>query len=198
MGGMDDVRADDPGSQDRRAFVQAWARARGAYLVGLDDAADCYNHYLGRSGQRFHYDLGEACAADPGVRANTHALLTRAVATIEAGGEHGGPVWAPRYPETENWQKAVGPYAESWSAVVTRSDGRVVADVTVVAESDYRFASAPADLAGDAPDDPDVRFAALGMAAPFAAHGVLRVRLAWEPGYPPDARALTLALGEAA
>ena len=187
----------DAALADRHAFVQAWARARGAYLVGLDDAADCYNHYLEHSGAVLNYDLGEACAADPAIRANTNALLARAVAAADAGEADAPPSLAPRYPVTENWQKAVGPYRQSWAVRTRRTDGHVVADVSLIAESDYRFAGAPTDLDAEAGSDADARFAALGMAAPFVARGVLRIEMSWPAGDPPDAGACAVAVGGA-
>ncbi|MGH3980052.1 MAG: hypothetical protein ACRDRZ_13805 [Pseudonocardiaceae bacterium] len=96
------------------------------------------------------------------------------------------PVHDDYYPQTENWQKAIGGY-QVWSHGDVRVDGDTVTmEITVRGEDRYNFNGGQNDIATGAPDDENGRFTEIGWAKPFDTHGSLTRTVTWQLGDVPD------------
>ncbi|MCH9729565.1 MAG: hypothetical protein K0U84_07815 [Actinomycetia bacterium] len=184
-----------PGLDDwiDRAKWQAKLAGARALRPDLDDATAMYEHYWDNDGKPIVFDYEEAFREDSAIRANVQAEIARAQRAAEgfvrAGNESfsmtGDAVASPEYPETENWQKAIGGY-QQWSSADVRVDGNTVTmEVTVHAEDHYNFNRGDADVTTGIPDNVNGRFTELGWAKPFDSSGSLTRTITWELGDAP-------------
>jgi hypothetical protein len=84
------------------------------------------------------------------------------------------------YPETENWQKALGKHNIWGSAKVSRAGNEVTMKVTVNAADLYDFNAADnKDIRSGLSDAENGRFAELGWAKQFKTHGSVTFTKGW-------------------
>ncbi|MEU1985039.1 hypothetical protein [Nocardia sp. NPDC019395] len=162
----------------------------------LDDATAMYAHYWDNDGKPIGFDFSEAYREDGAIKDAVDDEIRRSAAAADmfarAGNKEfrmtGKPTSIGKdtaYPETENWQKAVGGY-QQWSSSNVRVEGnRVTMDVTVNADDYYNFDKGKSDMATGASDQENGRFAEVGWARPFESHGSLTRTISWEMGNPP-------------
>lgn len=170
------------------------AKLRGAQALGLmPDATEMYEHYWDNTGTPKEWDYDKAYREDSGIRKGVDSEVTRAAQAAEeiirSGRTDfsmtGAPSGATPYPQTENWQKAVGGY-QIWSHGNVKVEGnKVTMVITVEGEDRYNFNRGDADIATGAADDDNGRFTEIGWARPFDTHGSMTKTITWELGHPP-------------
>lgn len=167
---------------DRLNWIKWGFISGGADLIDyIPDAVEAYNHYRNGDGSDLEINLYKAYNQDPSIKQNTDnavAETNRAVQQMIANGAQ--PPFtitsecksAGMYPETENWQKAVGGYQTWVSAEVSYDDQGNIVVVTTVNEWDrYNFDKGKVDITTHEPDDVNGRFEALGWAHSFDTYG---------------------------
>ena len=195
-----------PGVADWLARARWRSQLFGGELVrsDLDDATTLYRHYWEGDGAPVRVDYAEGYREDGAVRETVDVLSAGAARWADLAARSGaegsfslssdaaqaGDVLG-RYPaDTENWQKTLGGYQVWTSADVDVSDGRVRMEVTVHAEDRYNFNAGQNDIATEAPDDANVRFAQVGWAEGFQVTGEVTQVYEWDVGEPPPPGAL--------
>ncbi len=188
-----DTRTANPVDYALREKWKAMLLAGEVGRTDLDDALALYSHYWDNDGKPVTFDYGEAYREDTGIKKNVDAEIVRAAAAADQMARDGRTNFSisgdahptKTYPQTENWQKAVGGY-QQWSHSNVRVEGnRVVMDVTVVAEDHYNFNRGQNDIATGAADDQNGRFTEVGWAKPFDSTGSITTTVSWELGQPP-------------
>ncbi|SKA93213.1 hypothetical protein SAMN06295879_1639 [Agreia bicolorata] len=157
----------------------------------LGDALDAYDHYWSNTGDPWHFDYDSAAQSDPAISRNVDAEISRSQAAAEefiASGQGDfsftGAPSGGEYPETENWQKAIGAYQQWSSADVSVSGNQATMTVTVHAEDHYNFNRGQNDIASGASDDENGRFTEIGWAKPFDSSGSVTRTITWTIGDP--------------
>lgn len=184
----------EPTLGDHADKLKWLAKLRGAQALGLmPDATEMYEHYWANTGTPKEWDYDKAYREDSGIRQGVDAEVTRAAQAAEeiirSGRTDfsmtGAPAAASPYPQTENWQKAVGGY-QIWSHGNVKVEGnKVTMVVTVEGQDRYNFNRGEADIATGAADDDNGRFTEIGWARPFDTHGSMTRTVTWELGHPP-------------
>ncbi|WP_194852926.1 hypothetical protein [Nocardia sp. SYP-A9097] len=163
----------------------------------FDDASALYRHYWDNNGKKMEFDYDEAYREDKNIRNSVDSEISRAAMAADYFAKTGNTNFkitgAPNtvgkgnnYPETENWQKAIGGH-QQWSHANVRVEGnRVVMDVTVEAQDYYDFDKGKHDVGTGAPDSDNGRFTEIGWAKPFESHGTLTRTVSWDVGEPPS------------
>ncbi|TQM84564.1 hypothetical protein FHX81_7019 [Saccharothrix saharensis] len=186
--------SEDSNLGDHADKLQWLAKLRGAQALGLmPDATEMYEHYWDNTGTPKEWDYDKAYREDSGIRKGVDSEVTRAARAAEeiirSGRTDfsmtGAPSGATPYPQTENWQKAVGGY-QIWSHGNVKVEGsKVTMVITVEGEDRYNFNRGDADIATGAADDDNGRFTEIGWARPFDTHGSMTKTITWELGHPP-------------
>ncbi|WP_371519762.1 RHS repeat-associated core domain-containing protein [Kitasatospora sp. NBC_01300] len=160
----------------------------------LSDGSDAYMHYLDGSGSDYMIDYAKAYDEDKKI----HQLVDEEVESAQRWAERialktgriafsmtGSDVSARArglYPETENWQKALGDYRQWGSADVTVEGKKVTMKLTVHVLDRYDFNKRSKDIASGVSDNVNGRFATLGWAKPFITRGGLEKTVTWTIG----------------
>ncbi|MGH3916759.1 MAG: hypothetical protein ACRDTC_25600 [Pseudonocardiaceae bacterium] len=195
----DDFEYDSKDSnwRDQLNKLEWLAKLRGAQALGrLPDGTAMYEHYWHNTGEPKEFDYEKAYGDDSGVRAGVDHEIVRAQAAAEelirAGNTNfsmtgqASAVPDEYYPQTENWQKAIGGY-QVWSHGDVRVDGNTVTmEITVRGEDRYNFNGGQNDIATGASDNENGRFTEIGWAKPFDTHGSLTRTVTWQLGDVPD------------
>lgn len=184
----------DPGFSDHAMKMKWLAQLRGAQALGLmPDATEMYEHYWDNTGTPKEWDYEKAYREDSGIRRGVDSEVTRAAQAAEeiirSGPTDfsmtGAPSSAAPYPQTENWQKAVGGY-QIWSHGNVKVEGnKATMVITVEGEDRYNFNRGDSDIATGAPDNDNGRFTEIGWAKPFDTNGSMTKTITWELGHPP-------------
>lgn len=174
---------------------QEWQMKLKAAQLGKpswDDATRMYDHYLDNTGTAVEFDYEEAYKEDGGVRSAVDNEIARAQQGAEEliGAGHtdfsmtGDATQTSEadYPETENWQKAIGGHQQWSSADVSVEGNTVTMTVTVHGEDHYNFNRDQNDIGSGTPDEENGRFTEIGWAKPFDSHGTVTRTLTWELG----------------
>lgn len=186
----------EPTWDDWKARAEWEAKRRGARALrpDLDDGLDMYDHYWEGNGEPVTFDYEEAAREDPAIAQNINDETARTIAAVDemaqGRGDGSFQITGPasgtdHYPETENWQKAVGGYQQWSSANVTVKDGMVTMEITVHAEDYYNFNKEQGDIASGTPDEENGRFTEVGWARPFESSGTVTRTVTWPVGSPP-------------
>jgi hypothetical protein len=195
----DDFEYDSKDSnwRDHLNKIEWLTKLRAAQIAGhLPDGTAMYEHYWKNTGEPKEFDYEKAYDDDAGVRAGVDLEIARAQAAAEelirAGNTdftmtgQGSNVSKDYYPQTENWQKAIGGY-QAWSHGDVHVNGDTVTmEITVRGEDRYNFNGGQNDIATGAPDNENGRFTEIGWAKPFDTHGSLTRTVTWELGEAPD------------
>lgn len=193
------------GARDWVARAKWMAMLNGGRLKpDLDDATAAYAHYWDNTGAPLEIDYEEAVAEDPAVRRNVDDEIARAALGAEELIARGSTRFSmtgdgqatQHYPQTENWQKAIGAYQQWSSADVWVEGDTVHMRVTIYAEDHYNFNRGQADIASGASDDENGRFTEIGWAKPFDSHGSVTREVTWPLGSPPPASAVDAPAGD--
>lgn len=183
----------DAGFGDYWAWNEWGMKLRGASLLrsDLDDSLELYAHYRDASGTPMTVDYEEAYREDGSVRSAVDSEINEAVRWAEqlhnqtgstAFSITGDATQAKPYPDTENWQKALGGHT-IWGSGNVRIDGNTATmEVTVHAEDRYNFNRGESDIATGTPDEENGRFAELGWAKSFDVSGSVTRTVTWELG----------------
>ncbi|RMG74437.1 MAG: WXG100 family type VII secretion target [Chloroflexi bacterium] len=197
----DDVCSSSAAAGDYLNRAKYEALLRGAQALGhLDDGTEAYSHYLYGNGEDWHFDYGEFINEDPNGKIIYNNIMAEAQRNVEVIGQGrdrfsvtsdpfaigGGDPRFP-YPNTENWQKAIGAHQVWTSAdvtVTTNEAGQRVytMEITFHAEDRYNFNPGAADIATGALDRDNGRFEVLGWAKPFMSYGETTTTVTWVEG----------------
>lgn len=194
----------DPNESPTPGDYLSWAKwtaiTAGAHLGGeyigrdLSDGIKAYEHYRSGKGTDLEIDYARAYEEDKNIKAGVDKYLgdtKRAVDQMIASGQKppftissdmlslGGKY----YPETENWQKAIGAHQIWISADVTMdSNGQIHMNSTVHEIDRYNFNKGAADIASGAPDSENGRFETLGWAKSYNTVGEAKFDTSWDQG----------------
>jgi len=171
------------------------------------EAADAYMHYMKGNGRSRSIDYGKFLESDPSGQAARRLLLEDAKKHIEKIGRYrtqfsvtsepyhiGGkdavfpdPPLSYQYPQTINWQRAIGGHVVWISADVqidVDNSGhecrlRYSADLTMHMEDMYNFNPKMKDVSTGIPDSENGRFQIVGLAHQYLTTGTYRTRIVW-------------------
>jgi hypothetical protein len=209
-GGIDNSKRRAATAADRAHFAWWMTKLAGALQVRPDlvDATRAYAHFMGASGTdlNFSYDEFVVGASDRFlVKADSsgRTVLTSAIQDVSAAaislhesrgmtadtftiqsqaiGVGGGNDRYP-YPDTENWQKAIGAHAIWLEAnVVVTLDGTTQRNFAIVmtlhAEDMYNFNPGAKDIATGIPDNENGVFEITGLAKEFKSVSTLKRKI---------------------
>jgi hypothetical protein len=197
---FDDDFPYDPNATPTAADYASWAKW-GAVLAGgelfradLDDATDAYAHYRDGTGTDMRVDYEEAYREDPNIRKAVDTEIMSAQQEAEriyreigqTGFQMTGNPSSVHnlggYPSTENWQKTLGDHTVYGTSDVVVNGNQVTMKIKVHAEDMYNFNAGAADIATQAPDNDNGRFATLGWAKEFRAYGEVERTVTWTIG----------------
>lgn len=183
----------------------------------IPDGLDTYDHFLHGNGADRHFDYERFVSTDPAGQ----AVLTNSTRDTQQAAEAaynqmiaqdpslaGKPVTFQitgsqigvgsseqfPYPETENWQKAIGGHSIWNSATVTvyppETPGgkpRFEMDMTLHAEDRYNFNPGQQDINTGTPDAANGRFEQTGLGHQYTNYGTLQRHVTWNQGSPENA-----------
>lgn len=182
---FDDDFAYDPDfeltSEDELNYLKWKTKLKGAqFLQYLPDGCATYEHYLEGSGTDFEIDFEKAYRQDEGVRNSVDLKKQEGIeAAIEYYKKYGSTSFSITgqqtqnsiYPETENWQKAIGSFS-MWNSMDVKVEGnKMVINLTVHELDRYNFNSGMNDITTGTPDDVNGRFEKGGLAKSFYTRG---------------------------
>jgi hypothetical protein len=171
----------------------------------LTDSLGAYRHFLEGGGKPRNFSYERYVMADrSGQETLRNAILDFQYAVIElwetSGKPHQFPITGPAipcgadasvfrylsrffpYPETENWQKAIGAHAIWLSGEVKAWPGSPTVFEAIMilhAEDRYNFNPGDADLATGIQDSENGRFERTGLAHQYENHATLQRYLKW-------------------
>lgn len=177
----------EPTLEDYANWAKWGALGWGADTLNyLPDGAEAYEHYREGNGEPLELDYTKAYNEDPAIKENCDRIVAetnRAVQQMIADGQQ--PPFsitseftgAYPYPETENWQKAIGGHQVWVSADVSYdANGNVVVETVIHAQDRYNFNRGQADIATGTLDEVNGRFEELGWAHSFDTYGEVSFR----------------------
>jgi RHS repeat-associated protein len=187
-----------PTDADRQSYFE-WGLRAGAARVGRPDmynALDAYDHFRGATGADFTFDFDDYFDDDDNAgimlenavsiaqkSAQELLLTTGAIEMTSEGFCVGcGDARFP-YPESEDWQKAVGAFNFWMSADVSAEDvdGTITYTMTLTlhAEDMYNFNPGQHDIATGTPDAENGQFELTGQARQFMQRGTYTETVTW-------------------
>jgi hypothetical protein len=176
--------------------------------LGLDNGLAGYRHFLTGGGEDFVFDYESYLEDDPAgqrfkedikndVKSATNEIYDdlsvdlpdtpNASVTFQM---HGGqPKGGPPYPDTEDWQKAIGGHSVWSNSEITltrQRDGTILATakITLEAEDRYNFNPGQNDIATNVPDDERGVLEETGLAHQFTQRGTAVFETSWTIGTP--------------
>lgn len=171
----------------------------------LTDANGAYRHFLHGNGVDRKIDYERYLKNDPSGRQllpllmddfKKHATVIgrdRIKFSITSDSFSVGHKGIAPYPETANWQKALGAHfiwVSADIAVSANSKGMIVFDatVTVHVEDRYNFNPGSSDVATGIPDSANGRFEITGLAKQYTSYASISRNVKWEEGTPSSKR----------
>jgi RHS repeat-associated protein len=170
------------------------ASALGFYSDGsLSDAIGAYSHYRDGDGADYEVNYQAAYLGDEGIKGAVDDEIGHAQEAAELLGKKTGSknfsvtgdavnVGGAHYPQTENWQKALGEHKIWGSGDIKVKGDQFSMRLTIHAKDRYDFNKGMSDIASGAADDENGRFATLGWAHPFMVSGTLTRVVTWTRG----------------
>jgi hypothetical protein len=218
---IDESKQREPTAGDRVALAAWVAKLRGAEILrpDLKDACAAYEHYLFGEGRPLLIDYERFVTNDPSgatvlqsaledarvsavelhdrslsttppaVRKDTFTMVSDVVVVGDLDNRY-------PYPETENWQKALGGHAVWMEARVSVVSDPVAQrrqfeiDVVMHADDMYNFDPEKADIATGTPDEANGRFQEAGLAHEFLSTGTAIRKIEFSVPLAPDSRAI--------
>ncbi|WP_374213917.1 RHS repeat domain-containing protein [Streptomyces sp. A3M-1-3] len=166
-----------------------WGSASG--LRDLEDAIPLYTHYRTGFGTPVEVDYEKALREEEGIAAEVAAEVARSQRWAEAIQKNSGKsafsitgnaVSVKSYPQTENWQKAIGEHRIWGSASVKTKGDQFTMRVVIHAMDRWDFNAGMSDIATGTADSVNGRFAELGWAKPFLTSGTATRTVTWTRG----------------
>ncbi|MFF4103981.1 RHS repeat domain-containing protein [Streptomyces sp. NPDC001903] len=162
----------------------------------LTDAMPMYKNYRLNKGNPMEFDYEKALREEPGVAEDVATEIARAQKWAEAiQGDTGESSFdmtgnavgiakngTPNYPQTENWQKAIGEHRIWGSASVTAKGDQFTMRIVIHAVDRWDFNQDMQDIGSGALDSENGRFAELGWAKPFLTSGTATRDVSWTRG----------------
>ena len=181
-----------PNGTDRINFFKWTLKATLARAV-LPNGAAAYMHYLGNTGKDFKFNLSEYLNKDKSGKTLLRNIVNIAKIEAETVLTKGGKVSyysrgfstgfhsnAFPYPDTEDWQKAVGAFNFYYKADLSVKDTgdslKYSLDLTLHAEDKYNFNPGQKDIATGTPDSENGRFEVIGWAKEFMQKGEAKIK----------------------
>ena len=177
--------------RDRLSWLRRGSQLAAVESIGhLADATRLYRHYRSADGTDMTIDYEKAHDEDAKVRLaiqDTIAEAQREAERLAASNSSGFTMnsdarSAGHYPETENWQKAIGAHLIWGNAVVEHCGDKFEMSLRLHALDRYNFNRGASDIATGAPDNANGRFAVLGWASSFLTRGTVERTITWERG----------------
>ena len=177
--------------RDRLSWLRWGAQLAAAEAIGhLADATRLYRHYRSGAGTDIKIDYEKAHDEDAKVRLAIQNAIAEAQreaerlaasnpTSFEMNSDAGS---AGHYPETENWQKAIGAHLIWGYAVVECCGDKFEMSLRMHELDRYNFNRGASDIATGAPDNANGRFAVLGWARSFLTRGTVERIVTWERG----------------
>ena len=177
--------------RDRLSWLRWGAQLAAAEAIGhLADATRLYRHYRSGAGTDIKIDYEKAHDEDAKVRLAIQNAIAEAQreaerlaasnpTSFEMNSDAGS---AGHYPETENWQKAIGAHLIWGYAVVECCGDKFEMSLRLHELDRYNFNRGATDIATGAPDNANGRFAVLGWARSFLTRGTVERMVTWERG----------------
>ena len=191
----------EPGGSEYLDYAWWSVYSYGATLLRWDlgNALSGYRHFRGATGKDYNFDLEDYFDDDKSgkimlynateiAKENASQLITTPGEKIEMTSKGfsvtGGSKLFP-YPDTEDWQKAVGAFNFWMSATVSSSsDGSgtttYVMNLTIHAEDKYNFNPGAKDIASDIPDSDNGVFELTGLGKEFMQYGTYTETIIWK------------------
>ena len=186
--------------EDRLSWLRWHTQLIVAESLGhLADATRLYRHYLSGTGEDMIINYEKAYKEDANVRKAIRDAIIEAQKEAERLSDNnprkfnmcsdaGG---AGYYPETENWQKAIGAHLIWGYAVVDHCGNEFKMTIRLHELDRYNFNRGASDIVTGTPDDANGRFAVLGWAQSFLTRGTIERTVAWERGDIPNSTTVT-------
>ncbi len=185
-----------------RANLLLWRgklEAAEAFRPDLADGTAAYRHFLDGNGADRQFSYERFVENDPSGQTTLNNLIADAQRNAETLGQGrtnfslsseaysvGGNDARFPYPQTENWQKAIGGHSVWTSADVqvtgTGSNRTYTMTMTVHAEDRYNFNPGAQDIATGIPDDANGQFELTGLAHQYTNRGELTRVITWREG----------------
>jgi len=166
-------------------------RIQNAVGEELSDGAAAFNHFRNGNGANLFLNLQNAYEQDENMRYNFHSEIREMQGAVEAlRGQTGlgefnvssGTRLNPEYPDTMNWQKAIGGF-QMWSnAEVRHINGEYHMTITVRTLDRYNFNDGQQSIGTGVPDSENGRFEQLGWAHSFNSFGEITFEVSWQEG----------------
>ncbi|MCA0354782.1 MAG: WXG100 family type VII secretion target [Chloroflexi bacterium] len=192
-----------------RALLHGSKAATRLGIKDLDDANDAYEHFLDGNGADRRFNLDEYIAEDPsgkmaldnmtrdamlaaeniGPGRDSFQMTSNRAYAVGVGDPNHPDYGRFPYPETENWQKAIGAHS-AWTSsnvqVTINPDGtrHYRMEMTVHAEDRYNFNPGANDITTGIPDSANGRFEITGLAHQYMNYGDTTRVVEWNEGDP--------------
>lgn len=196
----------DPDIGDRLNLLKWRAKleAAEAFRPDLADGTAAYRHFLDGNGADRQFDYERYVQNDPSGQAMLNNIIRDAQKNVEVIGQGrtsfsvssdtyaigGGDARFP-YPDSENWQKAIGGHTAWSSADVTVSgtppNRTYTMNITVHGEDRYNFNPGQSDIATGIPDSDNGVFEITGLAKQYNQYGQVTRTVTWTEGNIPGA-----------
>lgn len=191
--GFSNFKKETPTAKDRFNYSIWYSKGVMAKKTLLPNGGAAYLHYLGNTGTSYNFNFSDYLNNDKSgqqlvrnisniAKKNAEKVLDRpgSISYYSQGFQaYGGSVEFP-YPDTEDWQKAIGAFNFYYKADlnVTKVKGglKYSLNLTIYAEDKYNFNPGQKDIASGTPDDVNGRFEVVGMAKEFMQQGVAKVK----------------------
>lgn len=200
-GFLDKFKPRDPTLGDRVDLLKWRAKleAAEAFKPSLADGTAAYRHFLDGDGADRTINYERYLENDASGKATLKNLVIDAQKNAEVLGkgrdafsmtsrayQPGGPDARFPYPDTENWQKAIGGHSVWTSADVkasgTGSDRTYTMTMKIHAEDRYNFNPGQSDIATGIPDSDNGVFEITGLAHQYTQRGEVTRVVTWKEG----------------
>jgi hypothetical protein len=180
-----------------------WVTKSTVAIPFLENGTDAYNHFQGATGADANFDLNEYLHSDDSgvkMRGNVEILVVAAAKDLVNSNYFkiqsglftvSEDSYRFPYPETEDWQKAVGGFSFYVTAEIrgsTREDGlyQFIAEYTIHAEDRYNFNPGQKDIKTKEPDSTNGKFELTGHGKQFMQYGTFTKKISWAGERPKD------------
>lgn len=208
-GFSEDAGKEEPTWKDH-LIRQKWINAARLASTYLPDGAAAYFHYVDGKGADRHFSYEKFVKDDENGKIALNNLILDAQAGVEnlyrqiiskypayagrevqfnisSGAIVVGDKEEPRfpYPQTENWQKAIGGHSVWLSASAIVTPGQPASyelDFTLHAEDRYNFDKGKKDIASGAKDEENGRLVVVGLAHEYMNYSTLSRYVTWKQG----------------
>ena len=200
-GFLDKFSPREPTFSDHANLLKWKAKLEGAEVIRLDlvDGLAAYRHFLEGNGVDRHINYERFLLNDPSGQKALRNLIIDTQRHVEVIGEGrdsfqitsdayniGGKDARFPYPETENWQKALGGH-NVWTSANVEATGEppnrtYQMEITLHMEDRYNFNPGQSDIATGIPDSDNGIFELTGLARQYMNYGEVNRYVTWTEG----------------